>query len=147
MITHRDARGRIMRAAGPPHSTAKTRDEPSGRRQNAEPDHLSIRMPVAWMRALRSVAEQQQKTVTQIVLEALEPVLQPVIHGAVGLRDQPGSIGRFFGQNRKMPRIEDQVPTPITNPVPAFDHMGRWQQKQQRRKGGFETGLIDKPRR
>jgi len=77
MITHRDAHGRIRRPSGPPHSAQKTRDERSGRRQDAEPDHLSIRMPLAWMRALRFIAERQQKTVTQVVLDALEPVIRP----------------------------------------------------------------------
>ena len=145
MITHRDSRGRIARPSGPPHSVPKTRDERSGRRQNAEPDHLSMRMPLAWMRALRSVAERQQKTVTQVVLDALEPVILPVIHGNSGLRDQPSSIGRFLGQNRKMPRLEDQIPSPITNPVLAFDRMGRWRQRQQKRK--FIGHLVDAPKR
>jgi len=34
-------------------------------------------MPLAWMRALRFIAERQQKTVTQVVLDALEPVIRP----------------------------------------------------------------------
>ena len=146
MIRHRDARGRITRPTGPPHSAPKSRDERSGRRQDAEPDHLSIRMPLTWMRALRSIAERQQKTVTQVVLDALQPVIQPVIQGGSRLRDEPGSMPWFAGGNRRMPRLEDQIPSPITNPVPAFDHIGRWQQRQEKKRGRV-GGLIDKPRR
>jgi hypothetical protein len=56
------------------------------------------------------------------------------------LNDKPaGPLS--LGQNNRLPRLEDQRPSDITPAVPRYDHLGRWQRRQEKRIGK----LIDRP--
>jgi hypothetical protein len=115
MIQHRDEKGRIKRLAGPPHSVPKTRDERS-ERSSRDPGRLTMRMPQAWRIALDNFARHERRTLTEVVLTALDEsaypaVLLPVMQGEKLLRDQAPSMAGFPTQNRHLPRLEDQRPS------------------------------------
>lgn len=139
MIQHRDEKGRIARPSGPAHAVPRARDERSGR-PTETPGFFSFRMPVLWRQALEFVAQQRDITLTQVVLDALAPVIQPVLHGEnVPSEHAPAAIAMALPS--KMPRLADQIPSDLANPVPSYDHVGR----QQRRVGltPKRRGLVD----
>jgi len=146
----RDPLGRIMPDPKSPHPFAKWKaprnrdgrsDRPVKPRRDGEPT-ISFRVPERVYRAIRLTAARRGSTVTALVQEALVPVLQ----APEWLHENVPPAPRSFGPNRKVPRLEDKIKSPVTNPVPAFDRMGRWQQRQEE-KTGFKGNLVDRPRR
>jgi hypothetical protein len=136
MIQHRDEKGRIRRPSGPPHSVPKTRDERS-ERLTRDPGRFTMRMPIGFRPALDNFARRERKTLTELVLTALEhtypAVLHPVLHGEKLLGDQVSSIPRFPGQPARLPRLQDQRPSDVTPAIPALDHIGAPKAAQARR--------------
>ena len=148
MNTRRD-HGRFPRDPQHPFSDMlpppKVRDGRSGRSQQ-DVTQLSLRVPKQVMHALRIQAQQEQVTVTLIVLRALENVIQPVIHDQTGLRDGVGKEPVYLGANQRVSRLEDEIPSAVHQPVPEWDHMGRWKQREAKKRGE-RIGLVDRPRR
>ena len=149
MIQHRDEKGRIKRPSGPPHSVPGTRDERS-ERLTRDPGRFTMRMPIGFRLALDNFARCERKTLTELVLTALEhtypAVLHPVIHGGTLLRDQVPWIPRFPSQPARLPRLQDQRPSDVTPAIPAFDRLGAGQPLQARREQArtkFTGSLTD----
>jgi hypothetical protein len=142
VIQHRDEKGRITRPSGPAHAVPRARDERSGR-PTENPGYFSFRMPVLWRQALEFVAQQRDITLTQVVLDALLPVVQPVLHGEnASSAHAPAQVA--IPLPSKMPRLVDQLPSDITNAVPEYDHVGRQQQRAE--PAPKRRGLVDQRR-
>ena len=123
----------------------RERDGRSGRSQQ-DATNLCLRVPKQVMYALRIKAQQEQVSVTIIVLRALKEALQPELHGQTGLRDGVSQERVYLGQNQRRDRLEDKNPVTVSQPVPEWDHMGRWKQREAKKRG-VRVGLVDRPRR
>jgi hypothetical protein len=123
----------------------KVRDAKSGRPQQ-DPTILCLRVPKPVMHMLRIKAQQEQITVTIIVLRALKAELQPEIIDQTSLRDGVSPAPVFLGQNQRAARLENEIKPTVSQPVPEWDHMGRWKQREAKKRGD-RVGLVDKPRR
>jgi hypothetical protein len=109
--------GRFVPIGGPGHSPPRTRDDRSAR-PSKHPGHFTIRMPVSWRQALDLLAELQQVPGRRIVLNALEPVLRPVLEAPAQLRDTrpyPAEIA----QPARLTRLVDEVKSEVVPPPPG----------------------------
>jgi hypothetical protein len=104
MIEFRDEKGRIARPSGPPHAVPRSQDEKS-ERPTRNPGQFTMRMPKAWRIALDNLARRERKTLTELVLNALESTyaatLHPALHGRTLLQDGAPSMPNLLGQNTR----------------------------------------------
>jgi len=136
----------------------RQRDGRSDKRRADRPI-VNVRLPPIAFQKLHALAEKRDVTVTQIVLEALfpilEPELQPVLQAQNDLVDEVGSgkpvLGSdghvYFGLSSKRDRLANRIKSEVTDPIPAFDAVSRGNRREEERKGAFVATLIDKPRR
>ena len=132
--------GKFLPIGGPGHSPPRTRDDRSAR-PSKYPGHFTIRMPVSWRRALDLLAEQQQVPGRRIVLNALEPVLRPVLEAPAQLFDVPAHLPPSV-QPARLARLAEQVPSGVPSAPPGS--LGAWPSRQDRRSPRpFAGSLVD----
>ena len=145
---YRDAQGRMARS--PHHSyplpdelpAPKLRDGRSDRAQIADPTMFSFRAPPTVIQALKFVAQQQGKPASLVIIEALAPVLSPVLQPKTHLVDAPPKQPVMVGQNQRLERLVPSAQKEPQNPVPAYDHVNR--QKQRKAGSRPPPGLVDR---
>ena len=165
-IPYRDPEtGRIARDPAKPENPFKAyvaptrfRDGRSDHRRAAKPQ-IVVRMPQIVYAKLHAMAESRDVTVTHIVLEALFPIMEPALLPALQapneLVDSLGSgkpvMGTdghvYFGLAHRRDRLVDRIKSPVIDPIPPFDTVGRGNRSMEERKAGFVGNLVDKPRR
>jgi hypothetical protein len=91
-----------------------------------------MRMPKAWRIALDNFGRCEGKTLTEVILAALEntypAVLHPVLHGESHLQDRAPSMAFHLGQNARLgSKISARATSRPQLRVPVErDHRFRW---------------------
>lgn len=165
-IPYRDPEtGRITRdPAGPKNpfkayvAPTRFRDGRSDHRRAVRPQ-ISVALPQIVYDKLYAMAESRDVTVTHIVLEALFPVLEPSLLPALQVQNElVDSLGAgkpvlgedghvYFGLAHRRSRLVDHIKSPVNDPIPAWDTVGRGTRSMEERKAPFQGTLVDKPRR
>lgn len=148
MITRRDDQGRIARGYEHPLEhllpSPSLRDGRSGKAQEKDQTHLSVRVPKLVMERLRSRAQIDKVSVSFLVNWAISEVLQLVPQRDSNLLTDSPSERKFLGSNAKLSRLVPDSQKDSGNSVPFYDHVARNAQK----KGGKPPpSLVDKGRR
>ena len=149
MIENRDRYGRIERPPGPPHPLADLfppLNRRDGRSTGGVPyadSRVTFRVPKVVFDSLKNMAKQRKISLTQLMLELVEPVVRPVIPNRNRLRDPQPERPRLLGQNQRLARLEDKRPSDVYNPIPPWDHIGRQQQRSGEKP---PPTLVDRPR-
>lgn len=165
MNTERDPEtGRFLRnQTDPTHPFAEylpppaQRDGRSDHRQTYRPQ-IVFRCPSIVYDKARALAERRKISLTQLMLEALFPLLEPEMHRAMQGKilehsqtpqtgQKPGAPGVHFGQPHKGDRLAERIKSPVADSIPAHDHMGQWERREKEKRSGFVGGLVDRPRR
>lgn len=163
-ISHRDSlTGRIAPAPDAPENPFQAYIPPTPMRdgrsdhRRAERPQIVVRLPQIVYDKLHALAENRRVTVTHIVLEALfpvlEPALRPALQGESALTDSAattrGVVGTdghvYFGLSQRRERLADRIKSPVIDPIPAHDAMGRSARAKEERK--FVGLLVDRPKR
>lgn len=120
----------------------RDRDRRSGRTQSVAAFQLSCRLPLRVMAALRAEALRRDCSVTKIILSAIEKELQPAMHDQKHLVDRTAAPIEM-AVPQKLPRLANELPSPVNPKTPSFDHVGTWRAKKERQRniGGH---LVDK---
>lgn len=149
MMIRRDAKGRV--AGDPTNPFAdqlppeRLRDGRSGRPQRAAPTQICLKVPLKVMLALRIEAQKRGVSVTNIVLNGLKKELSPELFDKTGLHDTAVRGETSLGQNARLPRLDEQIPSPLNSSPPKFAKVENFERRQAEKKAGFKGRLVDRP--